>query len=53
MTLKLLRPLAHRPTALLWAGLAGAAVGDELFRVVLGYVAARTLGPDAGYLSVV
>lgn len=53
MTLPLLRPLAHRPTALLWAGLAGAAVGDELFRVVLGYVAARTLGPDAGYLSVV
>jgi hypothetical protein len=53
VTLPLLRPLAHRPTALLWAGLAGAAVGDELFRVVLGYVAARTLGPDAGYLSVV
>ena len=53
MTLPLLRPLAHRPTALLWAGLAGAAVGDELFRVVLGYVAARTLGPDAGYLSMV
>ncbi len=52
MTLPLLRPLAHRPTALLWAGLAGAAVGDELFRVVLGYVAARTLGPEAGYLAV-
>lgn len=52
MTLPLLRPLAHRPTALLWAGLAGAAVGDELFRVVLGYVAVRTLGPEAGYLAV-
>jgi DHA3 family macrolide efflux protein-like MFS transporter len=52
VTLPLLRPLAHRPTALLWAGLAGAAVGDELFRVVLGYVAARTLGPEAGYLAV-
>lgn len=53
MTLPLLRPLAHRQTALLWAGLAGAAVGDELFRVVLGYVAARALGPEAGYLAVV
>ncbi len=52
MNLPLLRPLAHRPTALLWAGLAGAAIGDELFRVVLGYVAVRTLGPDAGYLAV-
>jgi MFS transporter, DHA3 family, macrolide efflux protein len=52
MKLPLLRPVAHRPTALLWAGLAGAAVGDELFRVVLGYVAVRTLGPDAGYLAV-
>jgi MFS transporter, DHA3 family, macrolide efflux protein len=52
MKLPLLRPLLHRPTALLWAGLAGAAIGDELFRVVLGYVAVRTLGPDAGYLAV-
>jgi hypothetical protein len=52
MSLPLLRPLSHRPTALLWAGLAGAAVGDELFRVVLGYVAVRSLGADAGYLAV-
>lgn len=52
MALPLLRPLACRPVALLWGGLAASAIGDELFRVVLGYVAARTLGPDAGYLSV-
>jgi DHA3 family macrolide efflux protein-like MFS transporter len=52
MALPLLRPLACRPVALLWGGLAGAAIGDELFRVVLGYVAVRALGPDAGYLSV-
>lgn len=53
MTLPLLRPLATRPLALLWAGLAASAVGDELFRVVLGYVAVRTLGAAAGYLAVV
>jgi hypothetical protein len=52
MALPLLRPLACRRVALLWGGLAGAAIGDELFRVVLGYVAVRALGPDAGYLSV-
>ena len=52
MALLLLRPLRCRPVALLWAGLAGAAIGDELFRVVLGYVAVRALGPDAGYLGV-
>jgi hypothetical protein len=52
MALPLLRPLASRRVALLWGGLAGAAIGDELFRVVLGYVAVRALGPDAGYLSV-
>lgn len=53
MALPLLRPLGCRPVALLWGGLATAAIGDELFRVVLGYVAVRALGPDAGYLGVV
>ncbi|MCC7281678.1 MAG: MFS transporter, partial [Acetobacteraceae bacterium] len=52
MTLPLLRPLGRRPLALLWAGLAASAVGDELFRVVLGYVAVQALGAAAGYLAV-
>jgi MFS family permease len=52
MTLPLLRPLGTRALALLWAGLAASAVGDELFRVVLGYVAVRLLGEAAGYLAV-
>ncbi|MDO9036458.1 MAG: hypothetical protein Q7U51_14805 [Methanoregula sp.] len=53
MTLPLLRPLRERKLALLWGGLAGSAIGDELFRVVLGYVAVRALGEAAGYLAVV
>ncbi len=52
MALPMLRPLRCRPVALLWGGLAGSAIGDELFRVVLGYVAVRALGEAAGYLAV-
>ncbi len=52
MNLPLLRPLRTRTLGLLWAGMAASAVGDELFRVVLGWVAVRVLGPDAGYVAV-
>lgn len=49
----ILRPLATRAVALLWGGLAFSAIGDQLFNVVLGWVAARTLGTDAGLLAAV
>jgi hypothetical protein len=52
MTLPLLRPLRERRLRLLWGGMAGSAIGDELFRVVLGFVAVRALGEAAGYLAV-
>jgi len=49
----ILRPLARRPVALLWGGLALSAVGDQLFNVVLGWVAASSFGTNAGLLPAV
>jgi hypothetical protein len=48
----LLRPLADPPLAMLWAGLATAALGDQLFAVVLSWVAVGLFGAAAGYFSV-
>lgn len=48
---RLLRPLASPPIALLWSALAGSALGDQLFAVVLSWVAATAFGPAAGYLT--
>lgn len=48
---RLLRPLASPPIALLWGALAGSALGDQLFAVVLSWVAAAAFGPAAGYLT--
>ena len=48
---RLLRPLADPALALLWAGLATSAVGDQLFAVVLTWVAVGAFGTAAGYLS--
>ncbi len=47
----LLRPLRQLPFALLWAGLATAATGDQLFAVVLSWVAVGLFGTAAGYLA--
>ena len=47
----ILRPLATRQVALLWAGLAMSAIGDQLFLVVLGWVAVEQFGTNAGLLT--
>lgn len=47
----LLRPLRDPALALLWGGLATSAVGDQLFAVVLAWVAVGVLGTAAGYLT--
>ncbi|CAH2604821.1 MFS transporter [Rhodovastum atsumiense] len=52
MTARLLRPLGEPAIALLWLALATSAIGDQLFVVVLSWVAAETLGTAAGYLAV-
>jgi MFS family permease len=47
----LLTPLRDRAIALLWAGLATSAIGDQLFAVVVTWVAVGLLGSGAGYLA--
>ena len=47
----LLRPLRDPALALLWGGLAASAVGDQLFAVVLAWIAVGVLGTAAGYLT--
>jgi hypothetical protein len=44
-------PLRDPAIALLWSGLATSAVGDQLFAVVLSWIAVRLLGPNAGYVA--
>ncbi|MDE2333039.1 MAG: MFS transporter [Rhodospirillales bacterium] len=51
MNLPLIRALRERPIALLWAGLATSAIGDQLFAVVLGWVGTGLFGGNAGYLG--
>jgi MFS family permease len=46
----LLVPLRRRTVALLWGGLSLSAVGDQLFNVVLGWVAVESFGTNAGLL---
>jgi DHA3 family macrolide efflux protein-like MFS transporter len=47
----ILRPLATGRIAWLWGGLALSGIGDQLFLVVLGWLAVRTFGTDAGLLT--
>ena len=49
--MRLLRPLRDPPIALLWAGLATSAVGDQLYAVVLTWIAVAVFGAAAGYLT--
>ena len=51
MPFLLLRPLRQAPFALLWAGLATASTGSQLFAVVLSWVAVGLFGTAAGYLA--
>ncbi len=48
----LLRALGDPAIALLWGGLATSAIGDQLFTVVLSWVAVGAFGTAAGYLTV-
>ncbi len=47
----MLRALRRREIALLWAGQALSAVGDEIFRVALIWLAVGLVGADAGYIG--
>ncbi|NNN06068.1 MAG: MFS transporter [Elusimicrobia bacterium] len=47
----MLRALRRRPVALLWAGQALSAIGDEIFRVALIWLAVGLIGADAGYIG--
>src|SRR5271156_7007181 len=49
--MRLLRPLRDAPIALLWVGLATSAVGDQLYAVVLTWIAVAVFGAAAGYLT--
>ncbi len=46
----LLRPLRHRPVALLWGGLALSAIGDQAYNVAFAWIATEAFGAQAGFL---
>ena len=48
--MRLLRPLRHRPMALLWGGLALSAVGDQAYNVAFAWIATEAFGAGAGFL---
>ncbi len=49
--MNILTPLRRRPVALIWSGLALAAIGDQLYAIALVWIAVRLLGESSGYLS--
>ena len=49
--MQIFRPLRQPAIARLWAALAFSALGDQLYVVALGWVAAASLGAAAGYLG--
>lgn len=51
--MRLFRPLTHPPVAKLWAALGLAAIGDELFKVALIWLAVQELGERAAYITAV
>lgn len=48
-----LKPLRQRPIALLWSGQVLSAVGDEVYKVALVWVAIGLVGTSAGYLAAI
>jgi MFS family permease len=48
-----LKPLSRRPIALLWGGQVLSAIGDEIYRVALVWLAIELVGDRAGYLGAV
>ena len=49
--MRLFRPLARRPVALLWAGLATSAIGDQVYRVAIAWIGVQAFGSEAGWLN--
>lgn len=47
----MLKALRERPIRLLWSGQALSAVGDEIYRVALIWLAVGLIGADTGYLA--
>jgi MFS transporter, DHA3 family, macrolide efflux protein len=47
----MLKALRERSIALLWGGQALSAIGDEIYRVALIWLAVGLIGEDAGYLA--
>src|ERR1700693_279255 len=48
--MSILPPLRRRPVALIWSGLALAAIGDQLYAIALVWIAVRLLGERSRYL---
>ena len=51
LRLRLFRALAHRPIFTLWTGQALSAIGDEIYKVALVWLAVKLVGANAGYLA--
>lgn len=51
--LRLFRPLANPAIARLWSALAIAAIGDELFKVAIVWLAVEAVGERAAYVSAI
>jgi hypothetical protein len=49
--LRIFKTLSHRPIFVLWAGEAFSAIGDEIYKVALIWLAVKMVGSSAGYLA--
>lgn len=49
--MRIFRPLRRPPVALLWAGLATSAVGDQVYIVAIAWIGILAFGPRAGWLN--
>jgi DHA3 family macrolide efflux protein-like MFS transporter len=49
--LRIFRTLSYRPIFILWAGEAFSAIGDEIYKVALIWLAVKMVGSSAGYLA--
>lgn len=49
--LRIFKTLSHRPIFILWAGEAFSAIGDEIYKVALIWLAVKMVGSSAGYLA--
>jgi DHA3 family macrolide efflux protein-like MFS transporter len=49
--MNMIKALRNRSIALLWSGQAASAIGDEIYRVALIWLAVGLIGADTGYLA--